>query len=497
MFYPALEKVRELSKSANVIPVSAEYYADTETPISIYKRFEDSSYSFLLESVEGGEKWARYSFIGRNPFIILESKDNQIKITDKTGKTTYSNGNPVDILKEILGKYKGADLEGIPRFNGGAVGFFGYDLIRFYENLSNTPTDDLQLPDCHFMLADEVLAFDHLKQKIHIIVNMHVKDNIERSYNTAINRIEEIYKEINASRWKLNECFKQVNGNINKPLELKSNMSKEEYCKIVEKAKDYIFNGDIFQVVLSRRISVETKCQPIDIYRALRVINPSPYMYCLRLGEYSIVGSSPEMLVRVEDGEVETCPIAGTRKRGKNPAEDEALEQELLADKKELAEHTMLVDLGRNDIGRIAEIGSVKVLNQMHVEKYSHVMHIVSNVKGKLRKDKTPFDALMSVMPAGTLSGAPKIRAMEIIDELEPTKRGTYGGAIGYISFNGNLDSCITIRTLVLKNGKAYLQAGAGIVADSVPESEYDETQNKAGALLKAIEEARKNGGCI
>jgi len=494
MFYPSLEEVRTLSQHHNIIPISMEVYADMETPISLFKRFEDSNYCFLLESVEGGEKWARYSFIGRNPFLIVKSIRNQTTIEDKYSNIDVKEGNPIEILKTLISKYKGADLPKLPRFNGGAVGFFGYDLIRYFEDLPNVPEDDLELPDCHFMFTDEVIAFDHLKQKIHIIVNLHFDENnsangnLERNYNSTTNCIKEIFKEILTSRWKIADNFRPNFDNKNGNFTFTSNMTKEKYCQNVLKAKEYINNGDIFQVVLSQRLCVETDQNPLNVYRVLRIINPSPYMYYLKFNDYKIVGSSPEMLARVEDGIVETCPIAGTRKRGNTKQEDEILENELLSDEKEISEHTMLVDLGRNDIGKVSKFGTVLVKDFMHVEKYSHVMHLVTNVQGDLRQDKSAFDALMSILPAGTLSGAPKVRAMEIIDELEDLKRGPYGGAIGYLSFNGNLDSCITIRTMIFKGNKAYVQSGAGIVADSIPENEYKETLSKAKALLKALE---------
>jgi anthranilate synthase component 1 len=489
MFYPSLDEVRVLAREYNLIPITMEMYADMETPISLFKRYEDSKYCFLLESVEGGEKWARYSFIGKNPFMIVKSSGDTTTIEERKGGVREESGNPIEILKRLMKGYRGAHIANLPRFNGGAVGFFGYDLIRYYENLPDIPRDDLGLPESHFMFTDEVLVFDHLKQKIHIIVNLHIGGNIERGYSSAVDRIKEIYREILSTRWKISDNFKPDFNPVRKEFRFTSNITKEKYCENVDKAKQYIKDGDIFQVVLSQRLCVETDQEPFNVYRVLRIINPSPYMYYLKFDSYRIAGSSPEMLVRVEDGFVETCPIAGTRRRGATKQEDELLEKELLADEKELAEHTMLVDLGRNDIGRVSEFGTVRVRDMMHIERYSHVMHIVSNVQGVLRKGKTSYDALMSVMPAGTLSGAPKIRAMEIIDELETVKRGPYGGAIGYLSFDGNLDSCITIRTIVFKGNKAYVQAGGGIVADSVPELEYEESMNKAKALLKALEE--------
>lgn len=490
MFYPSLQEVKQLASSCNLIPVSMEVYADMETPISLFKRFEDSGFCFLLESVEGGEKWARYSFIGKNPFMVMSSRGNEITLTHKNGKAEIVRGNPVEVLKKIMSDYKGANLPSFPRFNGGAAGFFGYDLIRNYENLPDVPEDNLNLPDCHFMFVDEVLAYDHLKQKIHIIVNLHTGGNIERNYYSAVDRIKEIYEDILSSRWKLNDSGSSDIYDKYSELKFVSNISKEKFCENVLKAKQYIKDGDIFQVVLSQRLCVETQDNPFNVYRSLRVINPSPYMYYLKFNDYSIVGASPEMLVRVEDGLVKTSPIAGTRKRGETKAEDDYLEKELLSDQKEIAEHTMLVDLGRNDIGKVSKFGTVEIKDFMQIERFSHVMHLVSLVQGFLREDKTPFDALMSVMPAGTLSGAPKIRAMEIIDELETTKRGIYGGAIGYLSFSGNLDTCITIRTVIFRNGKAYVQSGGGIVADSIPEKEYEESMNKAKALLKALEKA-------
>jgi len=490
MFYPDLNHVKKLSGKHNLIPVALEVYADMETPISIFKRFEESEYCFLLESVEGGEKWARYSFIGKNPYLIVSSKGNKVTIQDRDGRITVKEGNPISILKSIMQKYKSADIPGMPRFCGGAVGFFGYDLIRHYENLPDVPRDDIDLPESHFMFADELIAFDHLKQKMVIIVNMHVDMNIERSYNTAVSRLKEIYHEIISKKWKSYGYIDNKQEDAKKQLFIQSNMTKEEYCSNVEIAKQYIKDGDIFQVVLSQRFSAETDVNPVNVYRALRISNPSPYMYYLKFGDYSIAGASPEMLVRVENGTVETCPIAGTRGRGRTIEEDEELERELLEDDKELAEHMMLVDLGRNDLGKVSKFGSVKVRNLKHIEKYSHVMHIVTNVQGVMREDKDAFDALIAVMPAGTVSGAPKVRAMQIIDELENVKRGVYSGAIGYLSFNGNLDSCITIRTVIFKGKKAYIQAGAGIVADSVPEREYEETLKKAKAILKALEEA-------
>ena len=490
MFYPGLNTVKELARDFRLVPLSMEMYADTETPISILKRFEDSGFCFLLESVEGGEKWARYSFIGRDPFLTVRCNNKKTTVHYKNGDMEEVEGNPLEVLKSLTERYRSAHIQGLPRFCGGGVGFFGYDIVRYYENLPDVPADELDLPDYFFMFMDEVLVFDHLKQKINIIVNVHTDRSIERSYRSAEERIREIYREIVTTRWKVTDSKRHMSREKRNRLQTCSNVSREEYCQNVVKAKQYIKNGDIFQLDLSRRIQVETDSTPMDVYRALRVLNPSPYMFYLKFDELRIVGSSPEMLVRVENGTVETCPIAGTRKRGSTPGEDQLLEQELLKDEKEIAEHMMLVDLARNDIGKVSEFGSVVVKDLKHVEKYSHVMHLVTGVQGKLREGLTAFDALASVLPAGTLSGAPKIRAMQIIDELEKVKRCTYGGAVGYLGFDGSLDSCITIRTMVFTGKKTYIQAGAGIVADSIPEKEYEESENKAGALLKALEEA-------
>lgn len=486
MFNLSVDEVKKLSEEYNIIPLTVECYADMDTPISVFKRMQTEKDCFLLESIGESQVTARYSFIGRNPFLIFKSLGDKITVTDYTGKTETYTGKPMEELQKLVTRYKAPKLPDIPSFNGGAVGFFAYDIIRQYEYLPNVNEDDLGLPDMHFMLTDEIIAFDHKRQKIVIIVNIHAEGDIERQYNKAAGRILDIQREM-ADLTKLTE---QGTREYRSAAKAVSNMTKEQFCANVEKAKEYIKNGDIFQVVLSQRLTVETNVSPFNTYRALRLINPSPYMYYLNFGEYQIVGASPEMLVRVEDSVVHTGPIAGTRWRGKTLEEDLKLEEELLNDKKEIAEHTMLVDLGRNDIGRVSEFGSVKVTRFKYVERFSHVMHVISDVEGKLRADKTCFDALAATLPAGTLSGAPKIRAMEIIDELETTKRCAYGGAIGYISFNGSFDSCITIRTGVFKDGKAHVQAGGGIVYDSVPEYEYNESINKASAVLKAIEEA-------
>ena len=489
MIYPDFETAMMKAEGFDFVPVAMDAFADMETPVSVFKRFKDTNpYCFLLDSVEGGEKWARYSFIGKDPLLTIRIREQEALLQYRDGRTEKKEGNPFALVQEVLLRYKSPRIEGIPRLSGGAVGYFGYDLVRSVEYLPDAPADDLMLPDAHFMVVDEMIVFDHLRQKLILIVNMPTSGNLSLNYDRARERLASMARVIHdASPMPGNGAKTRERGAAAAP---ESNMDRAYYCGMVEKAKEHILSGDIFQVVVSQRFAVPIKDDPLDIYRCLRVTNPSPYMYYLKFDDTCIVGASPEMLLRCEDGVVETCPIAGTRGRGATPEEDDRLEKELLADEKELAEHVMLVDLGRNDIGKVAEYGSVEVTEYMKVLKYSHVMHICSTVRGRLRKDKDAFDALMAVLPAGTLSGAPKIRAMEIIDAMEPTRRGPYGGAIGYISFAGNLDCCITIRTLVIKDGRAYVQAGAGIVADSVPENEYEESCNKAGALFNAIMEA-------
>ena len=489
MIYPSFEEARTKALGVDFVPIAMEIFADTETPVSVFQRFNDTnSYCFLLDSVEGGEKWARYSFIGKDPLLTIRTKDNQATLQYRNGRVEKIEGNPYKVVETIMQRYRGAKVEGIPRLSGGLVGFFGYDLIRSVEKLPTPPEDDLNLPTCHFMIVDEIIAFDHLKQKLLLVINMPTEGNLQLNYDNTIERLNSLERTIRNSR-SYQPYIDKKNPPANTP-DISSNMDKNYFSKIVEKAKEYIVNGDIFQVVLSQRFSMPFMNKVLDVYRYLRVSNPSPYMYFLKFDDYSIVGASPEMLVRCEDGLVETCPIAGTRKRGKTASEDLEIEKDLINDSKELAEHVMLVDLGRNDLGKISKFGTVKVTEYMKVLHYSQVMHIASTVCGELREGLTVFDALQAVFPAGTLSGAPKIRAMEIIDELEPTKRGIYGGAIGFLSFDGNLECCITIRTILFKDGMAYIQAGAGIVADSIPAKEYEETENKAGALIRALKEA-------
>jgi anthranilate synthase component 1 len=490
MYYPSKEEFIKLSKKGNLIPVYREILTDFETPLSAFIKIDKSEYSFLLESVEGGERLARYSILGSNPSLVFSSKGNKITIKEgKVSKGFTADEDPIEELKKLFNKYRFVDVKGLPRFCGGLVGFFGYDIVRFIERLPEKNTDDRNLPDSVFMLTDTLLIFDHVDHKIKVVSNVHITKNPSAEYDKAINKIDGIIDYLKAPMPK-----KKVKTAKNKKrtLVFKSNFTKKEYANIVNKTKEYIRLGDIIQAVPSQRLNVSISCDPFQIYRALRSINPSPYMYYLKLGDFFMVGSSPEIMVRCENGLVEVRPIAGTRRRGASAEEDERLIKDLLSDPKERAEHIMLVDLGRNDIGRVCEYKSVKVSELMTIEKYSHVMHIVSDVSGRLKNNKDIFDVMRATFPAGTVTGAPKVRAMQIIEELENVRRGPYAGSVGYFSFSGNLDTCITIRTIVIKGNKAYIQAGGGVVADSRPEKEYQETLNKAKALLRAIEMAEE-----
>lgn len=491
MYTPSFEEFKRKSEQGNLIPVYREMMADMETPVSAFLKIKEGKYSFLLESVEGGEKWARYCFIGSNPSIVFLSKGNKSTIIRNGQSEVFDNcGDPLEALKKLMAEFTPVALKGLPRFFGGAVGFLSYDIVKFIEELPDTVEDDLNQPDAVFVITDSILIFDNVNQKIKIVSNAFLKDgNLRESYDKAIYKIESLTSRLQKP---VASDILSKKHDFNKELKVESNFTKEDFKKAVLKGKEYIYAGDIIQVVLAQRLKTAITTDPFNIYRALRTFNPSPYMYYLQLGEMEIVGTSPEVLVRLEGNHVEVRPIAGTRPRGMTEEEDMALERELLKDEKELAEHIMLVDLGRNDLGRIADIGSVNVNEQMVIERYSHVMHIVSNVKANLKKGKDAYDVLRAVFPAGTVSGAPKIRAMEIIDELEPTRRGPYAGAVGYFSFSGNMDTAITIRTLIIENNTAYLGVGAGIVADSDPEREYQETMDKGKALLKAIEMAER-----
>ncbi|MFH0839598.1 MAG: anthranilate synthase component I [Candidatus Omnitrophota bacterium] len=487
MCYPDKQEFIKLSKKGNLIPVYKEIEADLETPVSSFLKIDEGDYSYLLESIEGEENIARFSFLGANPSLVFKSKGRRIEITEnKRTRRFVTSRDPLSEIKKIMKQFKFVKVDGLPRFFGGLVGYLGYDMIRFFEDIPDENPDDLKVPDSVFMLTDTLLIFDHLMHKIKIVSNAHISGNARLAYDTAVRKIEKISEMLSGKPLKAEKRTK-----AKKNAKIRSNFTKKGFGRIVEKAKKYIKNGDIIQVVLSQRLSTELGGKdPFNIYRSLRSINPSPYMYYLKFKNMRLIGSSPEIMVRCEDKRIELRPIAGTRPRGKDEAEDIKLQKELLADPKERAEHIMLVDLGRNDVGRVADFTSVNVLELMRIEKYSHVMHIVSDIIGKLSKSKDEFDLIRASFPAGTVTGAPKIRAMEIIDELEPVRRSTYAGCVGYFSFSGNIDTCITIRTILVKDNKAYVQAGAGIVADSKPDKEYQETLNKARALIKAIEEA-------
>ena len=491
MFKPSLEEFKQKAKSGNLIPVYKEILADLDTPVSAYMKIRGGEYSFLLESIEGGEKWARYCFLGCDPSVVIITKGRTLTLIEngKREQRQIESGSPLSAVREILARYQPVHSAGLPRFSGGAVGFVSYDMVRFFEDLPEQTVDDLDVPDSQFIITDTMLVFDNVSQTIKIVSNAFVEGNdLDAVYENTIQKISALEEKLKAPLARGSVLDEEVES----PLSFESNIEEANFKQAVKRIKRYILEGDAIQVVLSQRLKFSINCNPFDIYRALRTINPSPYMYYLEFGGLQVVGSSPEVLVRLEEEKVEVRPIAGTRKRGQNEEEDRALEKDLLQDKKELAEHIMLVDLGRNDLGRVSEISSVVVDEQFTIERYSHVMHIVSNVKGILKKGLDCFDVLEAAFPAGTLSGAPKIRAMEIIDELEPTRRGLYGGAVGYISFSGNMDTAIAIRTLLIKDKKAYLGVGAGIVADSVPQSEFEETMNKGRALLRAIELAEK-----
>ncbi|MCB9766817.1 MAG: anthranilate synthase component I [Candidatus Omnitrophica bacterium] len=486
MLTPSLSEFVSKSHQGNLIPVCKEILADFDTPLSAYCKLKEGDNAFLLESVEGGERLGRYSIIGARPKAILTSDGVEVKIVQDGEETIHKieeGRDPLHYVEEFMEQFEAVPEPNLPPFFGGLVGYIGYDSVRFFEKLDLQNRDDFQLPDILFMLADTVLVFDRVMHTINIVVNAHVTDDPQRTYEEALSRITEIENRL-SSPMKIPQLG--AGGTI--PLEVEANQTRTTYCEGVRKAKDYIIAGDAFQIVLSMNRRMQVKSKPLDLYRALRRLNPSPYMFLLETEECSLIGSSPEILVKMVDREVQYRPIAGTRPRGKTHEEDVSLEQELLADPKERAEHIMLVDLGRNDVGRVCDYKTVRVTDLMTIERYSHVMHIVSNVVGKLSEDKDAFDLLRATFPAGTLSGAPKIRAMEIIEELEPTKRGPYGGAVGYIGYNGNIDTCIAIRTIVMKGQTASIQAGAGIVFDSIPDNEYQECLNKSKGMLRAIE---------
>ena len=486
MIRPDFKTVKKFAQGCGLVPIAKELLADTETPVSAYLkiRARSSPHAFLFESVVGGEQIGRYSFLGVDPFLIFRSRGAKIAI-ETAGTVREFEGDPIAELRGLLAKYRSQRVEGFPRFTGGAVGYVGYDAVRLIERVPNTVEDDLLTDDMLLMFFDSVLAFDNVTHKVHVMCNVHTAGDLAANYEAAVTRIDAL---IEALARPVDAAVKPGTSSC----AVTSNTSREAYLDVVARCKDYIVAGDVFQVVPSQRFAMDVSVDALDIYRALRTVNPSPYMFHVDLKDHQLVGASPELLVRVEDGEVQVRPIAGTRWRGKTEAEDRALAKELLADEKERAEHIMLVDLGRNDVGRVSRFNTVRVTEQMAIERYSHVMHIVSNVRGELLDEVDALDALFACYPAGTVSGAPKIRAMEIIDEMEPTRRGPYAGAVGYIDFAGNMDTCIAIRTMLIKDGTAYVQAGGGVVFDSDPESEYRETVDKARALFRAVELVEK-----
>ena len=493
---PSLSEARRLAREYDVVPLYGEFIGDLETPISAALKFSDEENVFLLESAEEAERFGRYSFLGFDPKRTLSYKDGVYTVVDADGVREVAAKDPFRGLAEIVGKKSVAPLPNLPAFVGGAVGYFSYDAVRYLERLPGSTPDELRVPEAYFMVTDTLTVFDHLRHKVLVISLVDAAnlrdvegEGFAAAYRRAADDIRRISERLAAPTAR--RALPAGDGGI----EVSSNFTRAGYEEAVEKAKEYIRAGDAFQIVPSQRFFAEIgDLDPFLLYRGLRTVNPSPYMTYLKLGDMALVGASPEPLVRVEGRRVMTRPVAGTRRRGATPEEDALLAEELLADAKERAEHVMLVDLGRNDLGRVAEIGSVGLESFMEVERYSHVMHIVSTVEGDLREDLTALDALAAAFPAGTVSGAPKVRAMEIIDELEPTRRGPYAGATGYYGIDGRLDTCITLRTALLKDNRAYFQAGGGVVADSVPSLEYEETRNKAGAIVRALEVARSRG---
>ncbi|MFC1523154.1 anthranilate synthase component I [Thermodesulfobacteriota bacterium] len=489
MYTPAVDDFKKLASRAGLVPVSREIVADLDTPLTVFAKVAgEDSYAFLLESLEGGEKWGRYSFIGLEPLATFESRGDSITLRNGQEETILQ-GDPLAELKTVLDSFGvSSDPEFLPRFFGGAVGYLGYDMVRFMEHLPKINDDLGAFPDSSFMIPKFVLIYDNLKQTLTIVncVITQGKD-LDELYADAKDEIDAIVKRLARAL-----SYEGANGTRGMTHEFSSNIEEGAFKEMVCRAKEYIMAGDIIQVVLSQRFHAETNLNPFTLYRALRHINPSPYLFYLKLGKVVQIGSSPEILVRLEQEDIHLRPIAGTRPRGRNPEEDQDLEKELLADPKERAEHLMLVDLGRNDVGRVAQYGTVEVREQLVIEKYSHVMHIVSGVNGRLAPGKDQFDVVRACFPAGTVSGAPKIRAMEIIEELEPERRGPYAGAVGYFGFSGNMDFCITIRTFIMHENDLWIQAGAGIVADSEPVKEYEETLNKAKGLRRAVTLAEK-----
>jgi anthranilate synthase component 1 len=482
MYSPDFETFRRLAEKGNLIPVCREVLADTETPVSALMKL-DADRTFLLESVEGGEKWGRYSFLGTDPRLVFRVRGDTVSIEENgSAGSIRHRGDPLGLLKNILGTYRPVPVPGLPRFYGGAVGYLGYEMIRHFERLPSRAADDLGTDDAVFLVTDSLAVFDNIRHTIKLVSCVHTDGaDLRSAYEAGLQKIERLADRL-ASPLPASAGQNGEGGG-----DLRSNMPPEAFRSMVERARKYILQGDAIQVVVSQRFEGENFASPINLYRALRHVNPSPYLFYLRLDDLALIGSSPEVMVRLEEGTAELRPIAGTRRRGATEQEDRGLSNELLEDPKERAEHVMLVDRGRNDLGRIAETGSVQVTQLMSVERYSHVMHLVSNIRAQLAAGRDAFDVIRAAFPAGTLTGAPKIRAMEIIDELEPVRRGPYGGAVGYFSYTGNMDFCITIRTMLIRGGRIYIQAGAGIVADSNPDAEYRETLSKAEGLAKAL----------
>lgn len=493
-YRPSFSEFQELAQKATLVPVYRQLLNDSLTPVTAFCKVQEDDWSFLFESVVGGERIGRYSFLGSGPFLKFEAFENQVIWREPTSREPriVTSPDPLQLLETRLSAFRCPQIQGLPRFCGGAVGYIGYDAVRYVENLPHAPPDDRQLADLAFAFYDRMIIFDHINKTLAVVAHAHVdSEDLKGSYQRACRRVDQIVEKLqqNVADVQLTDIHIPLD---DPAIPFESNFTQKQFESAVEKCREYIRAGDVFQVVLSQRLKTQTRARPFDIYRALRVVNPSPFMFFVRHGTTMLIGASPEIMVRVEGDRVTTRPLAGTRPRGKTDEEDARLAAELLADTKERAEHIMLVDLGRNDIGRVARFGTVELTDLLTVERYSHVMHLSSTVTGRLRPGLTAFDALRACLPAGTLSGAPKVRAMQIIDELEPHRRGPYGGAIGYMDFTGNMDTCIALRTMVLKGQTAYIQAGAGIVLDSEPAAEWRETMNKARALLRALEMAEQ-----
>ncbi len=497
--FPDFDTFRTLAAEADLVPVFRRLVSDSLTPVAAFHKIDAGRCSCLFESVVGGEKVGRYSFLATEPFFEIEAYGNRVTVNSHSGVSAsgtpilvsrqFESQNPLEELRREVGRIRSATLPGLPPFCSGAVGYAGYDVVRYFERLPNAPPDDRQVPDMAFAFYDQMVVFDHVTKTITVVAMARVNRpgvSLERAYREAVQRVDHLVGQLAARSCTLEPFDIHTGGEVSLPS--RSNFTQEGFEQAVRKCVEYIRAGDIFQVVLSQRLEVPIQAHPFEIYRTLRIVNPSPFMFYVRTPSVTLVGASPEIMVRVVDGLVTVRPLAGTRRRGASEEEDQHLADELLADPKERAEHVMLVDLGRNDVGRVCGYRTVNLSDVMSIERYSHVMHITSNVTGQLAPGRTAFDALQACLPAGTVSGAPKVRAMEIIDELEPHRRGPYAGAVGYVDFNGNMDTCIALRTIVIQGDRAYVQAGAGIVADSVPTNEWHETLNKARGLLKAIE---------